>query len=184
MYSEREFLREADDTFHPVLLRFGTIYGLSSRMRFDLVVNTMTAHAYFNKTITVDGGSQWRPLLHVDDAARACLAALEAPLSKVSKQIFNVGSTSDNYTIADIALAVAAEIPGAQIHTLNTVRDRRDYRVSFDKINRVLHFKTMHTVPHGIRELVRVMEEGKFKDWKDSKYSDYLTLKNILAKEG
>ncbi len=180
LYAERELLRNANDHFHPVILRFGTMYGLSHRMRFDLVVNIMTAHAFTKKRVTVDGGEQWRPLLHVDDAARACLAMIEAPLKKVRGEIFNVGTTEDNFTIASIAKLIAGKFKGVKIEWLNNSKDRRDYRISFNKIQKLIGFKTAHTVSGGVKEIADAMRSGKFKDWTDKKYNNYLTLRNIL----
>lgn len=182
MYSERELLRAAGPNFHPIILRFGTLYGYSPRMRFDLVVNGMTAHAFFNKNITVDGGSQWRPLVHVDDAARALLATLNAPLERVSGQIFNVGNSKENYRIVEIAEAVQKHLPKTKITHLNGVKDRRDYHVSFEKIRDIINFKTQHTLANSISEIVRRMREGDFKNWKQRKYSNYLTLQNAMDK--
>ena len=182
VYSERELLKAAGEYFSPVILRFGTVYGLSPRMRFDLVVNTMTAHGYFNKKITVDGGAQWRPLLHVEDAARACLAVLQAPLHKVSGQIFNVGDSNENYQIAQIAKHVGAQLPRSSVTHLDTVKDLRNYHVSFKKINKNLGFKTKHSLKQKIADLIREFKRGKFKDWKDKRYSNYLTLRNELEK--
>ena len=182
MYSERELLEAAGESFNPVILRFGTVYGLSPRMRFDLVVNTMTAHAHTHGKITVDGGSQWRPLLHVEDAARACLAALKAPLHKVSGQIFNVGDSGENYRIKDIATHVQRHLPAATIDHLDTVKDRRDYIVSFKKIRRVMGYSTKHKIRAGIGEVARELRRGKFKDWRAPKYNNYLTLRNVLEK--
>lgn len=176
VYSERELLEAAGANFHPVILRFGTLYGYSPRMRFDLVVNTMTARAFFDGEITVDGGSQWRPLVHVDDAARALLAALEAPLKKVSGQIFNVGSTSENFRIAEIAQEVQKHLPQTKVVHLNTVKDRRDYHVSFDKIQRVMKYRTKYSLSESIPEIISKFRRGAFKDWKHKKYSNYLTL--------
>jgi len=183
MYSERELLRSAGANFHPVILRFGTLYGYSPRMRFDLVVNIMTARAFFNKHITVDGGSQWRPLVHVDDAARALLATLKAPLGRVSRQIFNVGDSNENYRISEIAEEVRNCLPKTEITYLNTVKDRRDYHVSFSKMRNALKFRTKHTLPRSITEIVRKMQKGKFNDWKNKKYSNYLTLRNTLEND-
>lgn len=180
LYSEREILSEKDENFNPIILRFGTLYGLSPRMRFDLVANTMVAHASANKKITVDGGAQWRPLLHVEDAAAACVAALEAPLKAVSGEIFNVGDTKENYTILDIARMVKKAVPRAAIAELDTVRDKRDYRVSFAKINTVMKWKATRKLPEGIREVARALAAKKFPRWKDTRYNNYLTLKNIL----
>lgn len=182
LYAERELLREAGDDFHPILLRFGTLYGYSPRMRFDLVVNTMTAHAYNNKRITVDGGAQWRPLLHVDDAAAACVAALSAPLKSVSGEVFNVGDTNENYTIEAIAQMVQRYIPSAEIVLLDTVKDRRDYRVSFNKINRVMGWKTTHTLSEGVKELAALFRKKKFVQWGDKRYNNYLMLKSVIEK--
>jgi nucleoside-diphosphate-sugar epimerase/CBS domain-containing protein len=180
LYAERELLRNANEHFNPVILRFGTIYGLSPRMRFDLVANIMTAHAYFKGKITVDGGDQWRPLLHVDDAARACLAMLQAPLNAVSGEIFNVGTTKDNFTISTIAERIAAKFKGVEIARLNNVKDRRDYRVNFSKIRSLAGFKTAHTLDAGVREIGRALQKGKFKDYADKKYNNYLTLRSVL----
>ena len=97
--SERVLLSMASDTFAPTILRFATIYGLSGRTRFDLVVNLLTAKAKIEGKITVFGGDQWRPFVHVDDAALAVATALAAPREIVANQIFNVGSNDQNYTI-------------------------------------------------------------------------------------
>ncbi|HUO56385.1 MAG TPA: NAD-dependent epimerase/dehydratase family protein [Candidatus Paceibacterota bacterium] len=179
-YSERDLLRAAADDFHPTILRFGTLYGASARMRFDLVVNTMTAHAHFNKKIMVDGGNQWRPLLHVTDAARACLMAMEAPLHKVSGQIFNVGDSTENYRIIDIAQAVLKAVPQSTLDARDTLKDRRDYRVSFAKIRKAIGFKTRYTLEKGIRELLSEIKAGKFDRWKEKRYNNYLSLKSAL----
>jgi nucleoside-diphosphate-sugar epimerase len=180
LYSERELLREASEDFNPVILRFGTLYGYSPRMRFDLVVNTMTAHAYTNKRITVDGGAQWRPLVHVEDAAAACVAALTAPEARVSGEIFNVGDTKENYTIEEIARMVQKQVGGVEIVSLDTVKDRRDYRVSFDKINRIMKWKAARTLPEGIAELVLLFKKRKFPQWKDKQYNNYLMFKSMI----
>lgn len=182
VYSERELLKAAKEDFNPVILRFATVYGLSPRMRFDLVVNTMSAHAYFNKKINVHGGDQWRPLVHVEDVARACLVALEAPLQKVSSQIFNVGGSKENYQIKSIAEAVHAQVPQAAMNIVDAVDDRRDYHVSFDKIKKVLSYKPKHSLSESIASLVREFKRGKYKNWKDEKYSNYATLKSELEK--
>ena len=180
LYAERELLHNPNDHFHPVILRFGTVYGLSPRMRFDLVANIMTAHAFTKKRITVDGGEQWRPLLHVDDAARACLAMIQAPLEKVQGEIFNVGATKDNFTVASIAKLIAGKCKGVKIEWLNNIKDRRDYRVNFSKIQKCIGFKTAHTVQEGVEEIANAMRRRKFKDWADKKYNNYLTLRNVL----
>lgn len=180
LYAERELLRERGEDFHPIILRFGTLYGLSPRMRFDLVVNTMTAHAFTNKRITVDGGAQMRPLLHVEDAALACVAALEAPLERVSGEIFNVGDTKENYAIAEIAEMVKKHLPKADIVHLETVRDRRNYSVSSKKINQTIKWKTSRKLSEAIAEMIRALKTGKFPLWSGKQHSNYLMLKSLL----
>ncbi len=181
-YSEQVLRSEAGDYFHPIILRFGTLYGLSPRMRFDLVVNTMCAHAHFEKHISVDGGGQWRPLLHVEDAASACVASLEAPLKKVSGQIFNVGDSKENYRIRDIAAQVQKHFPQSKITERDTVKDRRDYRVSFTKINRQMGWRASRSLSEGIAEVARALRKGKFKLWKHKLHSNHLTIKDLLEK--
>lgn len=180
LYAERELLREKGDDFHPIILRFGTLYGLSPRMRFDLVANTMTAHAFTNKRITVDGGAQMRPLLHVEDAALACVAALEASLDNVSGEIFNVGDTNENYAIEDIAMVVKRYLPQTAIVNLETVKDRRNYKVSSQKINRVMKWKATRKLSEGIKEMIKAFKAGKFREWSGKHHNNYLMLKSIL----
>ena len=116
LYGERGILSLADRTFSPVLLRLGTIFGLSPRMRFDIIINYLTQKAMKEKKISIFGGEQWRPLLHVADAARAFQVAMESPLEKVDKQIFNVGLA--NLQIKEIGEIIQKSIPEAEVQTL------------------------------------------------------------------
>lgn len=179
IYSEKELTKATDDYFNPVILRFGTLYGLSPRMRFDLVVNKMAADAYFNKEITVNGGSQWRPLLYVADAAESCIKALEAPLEKVKGQIFNVGSENQNYKISEIAEIIRTHIPKVKINYSDEVGDRRDYRVSFDKIKDI-KFTTKYDIKTAVKELAGQFNKKRFRNFTDSKFSNFLNLKLSL----
>ena len=174
--AEKFLLAETGKYFHPVILRFGTLYGLSKRMRFDLVVNTMAANAYFNKKIIVDGGSQWRPLLHVSDAAEVCIRALEAPLSKISGEIFNVGSNHQNFKIKSIAGIINKLVPGSKIIQKNTVKDPRDYKVSFSKIKRAMNFYTSIPLKKGIEDVLGAFKIGQYTDFSEPKYNNHLTL--------
>ena len=173
--SENFLLSNADEHFHPVILRFGTLYGLSPRMRFDLVVNTMAASAYFQNKIIVNGGSQWRPLLHVNDAAEACLRAVEAPLKKVSGQIFNVGFNNQNLTIGQIAKVINKLVRNSKIEALNSVKDGRDYKVSFSKIKKILDFNSPISLQQGIKEILASFKDGQFADFQDHRFNNYLT---------
>ncbi len=108
--SEIELLTDTHDAFHPVVLRFATVFGHSRKPRFDLVANLFLAQAYVNGTITLSGKDQWRPFVHVRDVARAVVAVIKAPESVVSRQIFNVGDNALNARIGDLALLAQALI--------------------------------------------------------------------------
>lgn len=178
--AERFLLAETGKYFHPVILRFGTLYGLSKRMRFDLVVNTMAANAYFNKKIIVDGGSQWRPLLHVSDAAEACISALQAPLSKTSGKIFNAGSDHQNFKIESIAGIINKLVPGSKIIQKNTVKDPRDYKVSFSKIEKTMNFYVSTQLKKGAEEILNEFKKGRYSDFRAPEYNNHLTqIRNI-----
>jgi nucleoside-diphosphate-sugar epimerase len=142
----------------PVVLRLATVFGLSPRMRFDLVVNTLTARAVVDKTISVFGGQQWRPNVHCRDAARAFMLALEAPAAAVAGEIFNVGGDTLNHRIADIAAMVARMVGDVEIQMQDEIPDPRNYRVSFEKIRRILDFIPDFSVPAGIAEVAAAVQ--------------------------
>lgn len=174
--SERVLLALNDDRFAPVILRFGTVYGLSPRPRFDLVINLLAAQAVCEKRITIFGGDQWRPFIHVDDAAEAILKCLEAPLHAVKGQTFNVGSDDQNYRIAQLGDLIKELIPDAQVIHQGEDVDRRNYRVSFAKIRKHLGFTPRRTVADGILEIKAAIEGGRIRDYRDVHYSNYKTL--------
>ncbi len=159
--SEKEIAHLADSTFTPVYLRNATIYGLSPRMRFDLVVNKLAADAYVNKKIYLDnGGRQWRPLVHILDACEAFVCALEAPAEKVYNQVFNVGARNGNYSIAEIGRIIQAEFTESKIHVGEQNGDTRNYQVSFEKIHTQLPgYKSKYHVADGVKELHRKFDE-------------------------
>ncbi len=164
IFSERNLLDLAGDNFSPTILRMGTLYGYSPRMRFDLVVNTMSMKAHVEKRIQVYGGNQWRPLLHVEDAAGAFKACLDAPLARIGNQIFNVGSNAQNYRILEIAELIGTTLKKVDIQVEHAQFDARDYRVSFDKIKRGLGFKPGQTIPQAARRIVRELVSGQIKN--------------------
>lgn len=175
--SERVLLQMADSRFAPTILRFGTIYGLSGRTRFDLVVNLLTAKALVDGEITIFGGDQCRPFLHVDDAAAAILKALEAPLEDVRNQVFNVGSDDQNYTIQQIGSLIHRLVPTAVLINGGEDTDPRNYRVSFAKIRKVLGFTPRWTVEQGVQQVIDAIASGKISDYRDAKYSNVKFLK-------
>jgi nucleoside-diphosphate-sugar epimerase len=133
--AEQDLVALAGDDFSPVLLRNGTMYGVSPRMRFDTVLNSLTGWAVTTGKISIMGdGEPWRPVVHVGDVSRAFLAALEAPLDVVHGQAFNVGADHLNVQVRDLAAAVQSAVHGAQIEILaQPDADQRTYRTSFAK---------------------------------------------------
>jgi nucleoside-diphosphate-sugar epimerase len=184
LYAESKVLTEqilmsmVSRTFSPVILRFGTIYGFSGRTRFDLVINLLTAKAVIDGEITVYGGDQWRPFIHVEDAALAISQVLEAPLHLVHNQIFNVGSNAQNYTIQQVAEIVHRLVPAAEIKNMETKTDQRNYRVNFNKIRNAVGFSPQWTVDEGVRQVIDVLRTGKIQDYRDPKYSNERFMRN------
>jgi nucleoside-diphosphate-sugar epimerase len=170
--SERILAQMADHNFAPVILRFGTIYGLSGRTRFDLVVNVLAAKAVVDGKMTLFGGDQWRPFVHVDDAARAVLMALEAPVGLVEGQTFNVGSDEQNHTLGQVAELIQKLVPTADLIDLGSDCDRRNYRVNFAKVRRVLDFKPQWTLEQGVKDVIAAIESGQVQDYCDPKHSN------------
>jgi nucleoside-diphosphate-sugar epimerase len=178
--SEKVLLSMADDNFSPILLRFGTIYGLSGRTRFDLVINLLTAKGLVDREITVFGGDQWRPFVHVDDAARAVALILEVPFSLVRNQTFNVGSNEQNYTIRQIGEIIHSYVPEAALINKGEDTDRRNYWVNFNKIHKTLGFSPVWTVEKGVEQVISALASGKVGDYRDTKYSNV----KFLTEEG
>jgi len=154
--SEQALHDLADDSFSPTYLRNATAYGASSRLRGDLVVNNLTGFAFTTgKVFLKSDGSSWRPLVHIEDISRAFLALAEAERDVVHDEAFNVGMTTENYQIRDVALLVEEIVPNSVV-TLSdeAFNDIRNYRVSCDKIARnVPGFKPQWTVRRGIEQL-------------------------------
>jgi len=179
--SERELLSDSADTFHPVILRFATVFGHSRKPRFDLVVNLFTAEAFYNKKIIVNGGAQWRPFIHVRDIAGAIVKVLDSPNEKVSRQIFNVGDDKMNLTIESLAKTVYRIIKDKKIEikVVGKRKDRRDYRVSFKKIHDELGFKSSTSIESGIREIYKNLVNKKYK----KSYKDPFYVNSEMTKE-
>ncbi|MCX5788611.1 MAG: NAD-dependent epimerase/dehydratase family protein [Elusimicrobia bacterium] len=151
--AERAILSIADRSFAPTILRMSTLFGLSPRMRFDLVANVFALNAVRKKRIDVHGGSQWRPLLSVQDAAGAFVRVIEAPIARTAGQVFNVGSEEQNLRIQQLAEITKGVYPRTRIVVNRSAEDVRDYRISFSKIRRSLGFLPCHGVADAIREM-------------------------------
>lgn len=163
--SEEGIMSLIDGNFSPTILRMGTLYGYSPRMRFDLVVNTMTKTALQTGNIYIHGGGkQWRPLLHVEDAADAYIGCLKAPIESVRGEVFNIGSSGQNYQIIDIARIVLKHIPKTRLVFQGEAGDPRNYFVSFKKCKRTISFAARHGVANGVAEIKNAIGSGEIKD--------------------
>lgn len=169
--SEADILVASNGKLSTTVLRMGTIFGLSPKMRFDLVVNLLTAKACTDRRITVRGGGQWRPFVHVRDAGNAYLKVIEAPISKTAGMIFNVGSNGLNVTIGEIGDRIGRLVPEAEV-VIEACDDLRNYRVDFSKIE-TLGFKADVGLEQGVNEIITEFKQGRFKDWRDSQYTTF-----------
>ena len=159
--AERTILRMADSRFCSSALRLSTVFGLSRRMRFDLVVNTMTKSAVnTNKIVVTGGGKQWRPLIHVRDAARGFLHFVNHPVDSIAGEAFNIGR--DNYRMSQLAFAVREALPIAlAIEIKPETNDTRSYRVSFAKAKKVIGYAAQHEVEYGVREIYDAIKQDR-----------------------
>jgi len=146
-------------------LRFATIFGVSPRMRFDLTVNEFTLEMVTQKHLVVFGEQFWRPYVHVQDVARALKLVLASPVEKVQRQVFNVGSTEQNYRKKELVALIHSAVPDAVVEYVHRAEDPRDYRVSFAKIKETLNFCITRSVPDGIREVTQLVKAGVIQDF-------------------
>ena len=184
---ENELKATADDTFSPVILRNSTVFGISPRLRFDLVVNNLSGHAFINKEIRLaSDGTPWRPLVHINDVSEAFAQALIAPKEIVHAEIFNVGKIGGNYRIIDVASIVQNEFPDCKISIGNSNGDTRSYRVSFEKINTILPgYNAKKDVAFGVRQLKELFEIVKLsKEQFDSRAFTRLKMVEYLRQSG
>lgn len=162
--AEEDILPLADRHFCAAAVRNATVFGLSPRMRFDLVVNLMTLHAVERGKITImGGGRQWRPLVHVHDVARAFATLIEAPAERVSGEVFNIGK--ENAQVLSIAYVVRETLPfPLQIEVAPDDPDRRNYNVSFAKATQQLGFTAERSIADGVREIYDALKMGAVED--------------------
>lgn len=160
--SEEGLKRLASSDFHPIFLRNATVYGLSPRLRLDLVVNQLVAMAFLTGEIVVKSdGTPWRPLIHIEDFCGAFLAALNAPLEKIGGSTLNVGVNSENYQVKDIAAEIQKQLPATTLKVLNeNDKDERTYRVDFTKIQQLLKdFRPRWNLQKGIVQLIQAYQK-------------------------
>ena len=187
MLSEQELTRLADDRFCPVFLRAATAYGASPKLRFDLVLNNLSAWALTTGRVRLKSdGAAWRPLVHVEDLGRAFVAALEAPSELVNCRAFNVGQTSENYRVSEVAKLVEEAVSGSRIEFSQQVgADRRCYRVRCDRNAEELpHFRPAWTVKSGIEQLLEVLRRQPLssEDFEGSRFDRKAHLLQLLER--
>lgn len=161
-----------------VSLRFATAYGYTEKPRFDLVVNTMIGTAYFDGKITVNGGDQWRPLVHVQDIAQAVHLAAHA--KELPHRVYNIGSNNQNYRIGDLARIVGASFPSAEVKDNRESVDGRSYKVDFSRIEEELGFKVRFSVQDAVREFSEAFRANKVENMQPDEYYRVKYLKSSV----
>jgi nucleoside-diphosphate-sugar epimerase len=162
--AEMEVLSAGGDGLAPCCLRLATVYGSSPRMRFDLTVNEFVRDILLADELVVYGEQFWRPYIHVRDAARALRLVLQAPRDLIDREVFNVGSTSENYRKLDLVDLLKARVPDARVTYVERDEDPRDYRVNFDKFRKRFSFDAEYTVERGIDELIDLIRSRLIED--------------------
>ncbi len=183
---ERDVGPLADDSFSPTFLRCSTAYGVSPRLRFDVVLNNLVAWAFASgKVFLKSDGTPWRPIVHIEDITRAFLAVLAAPREVVHGQAFNVGQSSENYRIREIAQIVKETVPGCEITFAEGAGpDLRNYRADFGKINRLLPgFKPQWDARKGAKQLYETYRSIglKLEDFEGPRYRRIDQLKRLMS---
>jgi nucleoside-diphosphate-sugar epimerase len=183
---ERDVAKLADARFCPTFLRNATAFGVSPRLRFDLVLNNLVAWACSTSRIFIKSdGTPWRPIVHIEDISRAFLAILEAPIESVHNQAFNVGRNEDNYRVRELADIVKETVPGTEIeYAADAGPDKRCYRVDCSKIRRVLpRFQPVWDARKGAKELYDAFTSIGLKvdDFEGVRYKRIAHIKSLIA---
>ena len=184
--SEAGLSELADDSFSPTYLRNATAFGVSPRLRFDLVLNNLTAWAFTTGRVYIKSdGTPWRPIVHIEDISRAFLAVLDAPREKIHDEAFNVGRNEDNYQIRELADIVQETVPGCRIeYAPDAGPDKRCYRVDCSKIKRVLpSFDPQWDARKGVKELYEAYQKVglTLEEFEGDRYQRIAHIKSLIA---
>lgn len=183
---ERDLAQLADDKFSPVIMRNSTAYGASPRIRFDIVLNNLTAWAYTTGHVLLKSdGTPWRPIVHIEDISMAAIAALESPREVVHNQVFNVGINSENYQMRQLAEIVGKTVPNCEIKFAGGAEpDKRNYRVNFTKYTNAFPNHKLHwNATQGAKQIYdsyRTIGLGK-DDYEGPRYKRIAQLKLLLS---
>jgi nucleoside-diphosphate-sugar epimerase len=185
---EQDVAKLADDSFSPVFLRNATAYGVSPRLRFDIVLNNLVAWAYATgKVFIKSDGTPWRPIVHIMDISRAFIAVLQASREQIHNQAFNIGINQENYRIRELADIVKNTVTNCMVeYAKDAGPDKRTYRVDFDKVHRILpHFKPTWDARQGAQELYQAYQMNglQLEEFEGSKYKRIDQIK-MLRSEG
>ena len=183
---EQDVSRLADDRFSPTFLRNATAYGVSPRLRFDIVLNNLVAWAFTTGQVLIKSdGSPWRPIVHIEDISRAFMLMLTAPRELVHNQAFNIGVNSENYTVRDIAEIVRETVPNCHIeYAKDGEPDKRSYRVNFDKLYKTFpSFSLKWNARLGAQELLSAYQKIglKLEEFEGPRYKQIDHIKKLLA---
>ena len=174
---EKILFDEVDDNFVGTTIRSATVCGYSPRQRLDLVVNILAAHAINNRVITVFGGEQKRPNIHIDDATNCYMKLVEADSDKINGEVFNIGT--ENHKVMELAIMIK-DIIGDDVEiNRKDVIDQRSYHLSAEKIRKTLGFVNKKTVKDAVIDLENAFEEDKIPNWKDIKYYNVKKIKTL-----
>jgi nucleoside-diphosphate-sugar epimerase len=183
---EQDVAKLADDNFSPTFLRNATAYGVSPCLRFDLVLNNLVAWAMTTGRVYIKSdGTPWRPIVHIEDINRAFIAVLNAPRENIHNQAFNVGQTTENYQVRDIAEIVKETVPGCEVeYAPGGEPDKRSYQVDFSKIERMLpEFKPQWTARLGAQQLYETYQKVglRLEDFEGPRYKRIDQIKQLLS---